>query len=121
LDGVVRLSRPRHRGGLAAHPRDPGEAGVGGKKAMLSSLRQAFLMPFRMAQVDGQEKFFTRKLVVGNRRLDEYGLRAGLGAWAIPAIGPRKPVPYRKSAYLLAWRGHWRRPPCGPIPAIARA
>jgi hypothetical protein len=72
-DRAVRLSQPRHRGGVA-DPRGSNEAGVGGKKAMLSSLRHAFLMPFWMAQVVSQEKFFARNPVIGNRWLNEHGL-----------------------------------------------
>ncbi|HEX2150961.1 MAG TPA: phytanoyl-CoA dioxygenase family protein [Stellaceae bacterium] len=41
---------------------------------MASSLRQAFLMPFWMAQVFSQEKFFARNPVIGNRWLNEHGL-----------------------------------------------
>src|SRR4051794_30762535 len=41
---------------------------------MPSSLRQAFLMPFWMAQVLSQEKFFARNPVIGNRWLNEHGL-----------------------------------------------
>src|SRR3954451_13995422 len=41
---------------------------------MLASLRQAFLMPFWMAQVVSQEKFFARNPVIGNRWLNEHGL-----------------------------------------------
>jgi len=41
---------------------------------MPSSLRQAFLMPFWMAQVFTQEKFFARNPVLGNRWLNERGL-----------------------------------------------
>jgi hypothetical protein len=41
---------------------------------MLSSLRQAFLMPFWAAQVFSQEKFFARNPVIGNRWLNEHGL-----------------------------------------------
>jgi hypothetical protein len=41
---------------------------------MPSSLRQAFLMPFWMAQVFSQEKFFARNPVIGNRWLNEHGL-----------------------------------------------
>ncbi len=41
---------------------------------MLSSLRQAFLMPFWMAQVFSQEKFFARNPVIGNLWLNEHGL-----------------------------------------------
>ena len=41
---------------------------------MPSSLRQAFLMPFWMAQVFSQEKFFARNPVIGNRWLNERGL-----------------------------------------------
>jgi hypothetical protein len=41
---------------------------------MPSALRQAFLMPFWMAQVFSQEKFFARNPVIGNRWLNEHGL-----------------------------------------------
>ncbi len=51
-----------------------GEAGVGAKAVMLSSLRQAFLMPFWMAQVFSQEKFFARNPIIGNLWLNEHGL-----------------------------------------------
>jgi hypothetical protein len=41
---------------------------------MLSSLRQAFLLPFWTAQIFSQEKFFARNPVIGNRWLNEHGL-----------------------------------------------
>jgi hypothetical protein len=41
---------------------------------LLSSLRHAFLMPFWMAQVFGQEKFFARNPIIGNLWLNEHGL-----------------------------------------------
>jgi hypothetical protein len=41
---------------------------------LLSSLRQAFLMPFWMAQVFSQEKFFARNPIIGNLWLNEHGL-----------------------------------------------
>ena len=42
----------------------------------MPSLRQAFLMPFWVAQVFSQEKFFARNPVIGNRWLNEHGLHA---------------------------------------------
>jgi hypothetical protein len=41
---------------------------------MPSLVRQALLMPFWLAQVFTQEKFFARNPVIGNRRLNERGL-----------------------------------------------
>jgi hypothetical protein len=41
---------------------------------MASSLRRAALLPFWLAQVFGQEKFFARNPVIGNRWLNERGL-----------------------------------------------
>lgn len=45
-----------------------GGSGLGGV------LRQTLLMPFWIAQVATQEKFFARNPVIGNRRLNEHGL-----------------------------------------------
>ncbi|MGE3782800.1 MAG: phytanoyl-CoA dioxygenase family protein [Alphaproteobacteria bacterium] len=41
---------------------------------MLSSLRQAFLLPFWTVQVFSQEKFFARNPIIGNLWLNERGL-----------------------------------------------
>ncbi|MGH7111719.1 MAG: hypothetical protein ACREFK_14980, partial [Stellaceae bacterium] len=42
--------------------------------ARLSRARQAVLMPFWLAQVFSQEKFFARNPVIGNPWLNEHGL-----------------------------------------------
>src|SRR5260370_17983706 len=41
---------------------------------MPSLARQALLMPFWLAQVFTQEKFFARNPIIGNRWLNEHGL-----------------------------------------------
>jgi len=41
---------------------------------MPSLVRRTLLMPFWVAQIASQEKFFARNPVIGNRRLNEHGL-----------------------------------------------
>jgi hypothetical protein len=48
--------------------------GLGVESAMPSVVRQTLLMPFWLAQVCTQEKFFARNPVIGNRWLNEHGL-----------------------------------------------
>jgi hypothetical protein len=48
--------------------------GLGVESAMPSLVRQTLLMPFWLAQVFTQEKFFARNPVIGNRWLNEHGL-----------------------------------------------
>src|SRR5882672_3210725 len=45
-----------------------------GRDAMPSLVRRTLLMPFWLAQVATQEKFFARNPVIGNRWLNEHGL-----------------------------------------------
>ena len=47
---------------------------MGGRERMPSFARQALLMPFWLAQVFTQEKFFARNPVIGSRWLNERGL-----------------------------------------------
>src|SRR6266853_2574843 len=59
---------------------------------MPSLARQALLMPFWLAQVFTQEKFFARNPVIGNRWLNEHGLhtaRVAL-AWRLAAARRRR-------------------------------
>jgi hypothetical protein len=49
---------------------------------MLSLVRQAVLMPFWLAQVFTQEKFFARNPVIGSRWLNEHGLHTARVALA---------------------------------------
>ena len=59
---------------------------------MLSSLRQAFLIPFWMAQIVSQEKFFARNPVIGNRWLNEHGLHTArvAAAWRLSQARRRR-------------------------------
>ena len=63
---------------------------------MPSLVRQALLMPFWLAQVFTQEKFFARNPVIGNRWLNEHGLHT---ARVCRRLSPRA----RRAA--AAWRG----------------
>lgn len=47
---------------------------MGGGTGLRARLRQTLLMPFWIAQVATQEKFFARNPVIGSRRLNERGL-----------------------------------------------
>jgi hypothetical protein len=47
---------------------------VGGGSGLRTVLRQTLLMPFWLAQIATQEKFFARNPVIGSRRLNERGL-----------------------------------------------
>ena len=60
---------------------------------MPSSLRQALLMPFWMAQVFSQEKFFARNPVIGNRWLNEHGLHTARVAVAYRLVAGAPPPP----------------------------
>ena len=59
---------------------------------MPSFVRQALLMPFWLAQVFSQEKFFARNPVIGNRWLNERGLHAArvTAAWRLSAARRRR-------------------------------
>src|SRR6185312_13383650 len=50
------------------------EHGERGRQAMRALLRNTLLMPFWVAQVATQEKFFARNPVIGSQRLNERGL-----------------------------------------------
>src|SRR4051794_11495131 len=65
---------------------------------MPSSLRQAFLMPFWMAQVVSQEKFFARNPVIGNRWLNEHGLHTA----RVAAAGRLAQARRRRLARLIS-------------------
>src|ERR1700687_4512331 len=55
---------------------------------MPSLARQAVLMPFWLAQVFTQEKFFARNPIIGNRWLNQHGLHAArvVAAWRLPGV-----------------------------------
>ena len=59
---------------------------------MPSFVRQALLMPFWLAQVFSQEKFFARNPVIGNRWLNERGLHAArvVAAWRLSEARRRR-------------------------------
>src|SRR5438067_19083 len=48
--------------------------GVGVQGTMPSLVRQSLLMPFWLAQIFTQEKFFARNPIIGSRWLNEHGL-----------------------------------------------
>src|SRR5579862_5235466 len=86
------------RGGACSHLSD-GALGVGGsERAMPSLVRQALLMPFWLAQVFTQEKFFARNPVIGSRRLNEHGLHTARVAIACRLAAARR----RRLARLIA-------------------
>lgn len=57
---------------------------------MPSIARQALLMPFWLAQVFTQEKFFARNPIIGNRWLNEHGLHTGRVAAACRLAAARR-------------------------------
>ena len=65
---------------------------------MPSVMRQALLMPFWLAQVFTQEKFFARNPIIGSRWLNEHGLHAARVAVAWRLAEARR----RRLAHLIA-------------------
>src|SRR5437588_9815039 len=59
---------------------------------MPSLVRQSLLMPFWLAQIFTQEKFFARNPVIGNRWLNEHGLHTArvTAACRLGAARPRR-------------------------------
>src|SRR5262249_57034030 len=67
----------RHGVGILFSGALPIRTGAGvGRDAMPSLVRRTVLMPFWLAQVLTQEKFFARNPVIGSRWLNEHGLHA---------------------------------------------
>src|SRR6266403_3444845 len=69
-----------------------------GRDAMPSLVRRTLLMPFWLAQVATQEKFFSRNPVIGNRWLNEHGLHTA----RVVVAGRLSAMRRRRLARLIA-------------------